>query len=50
MHMEGIEREDADISFALEFRKGRERTPATRADFARALRSSATSGPSKRRQ
>ena len=36
MHMEAIAREDADISFALEFRKGRERTPATRADFQRA--------------
>ena len=36
MHMEAIEREDTDMSFALEFRKGRERTPATRADFQRA--------------
>jgi hypothetical protein len=30
MHMEAIERADADVSFALEFRKARERTPATR--------------------
>jgi AAA domain len=36
MHMEAIAREDTDLSFALEFRKGRERTPATRADFQRA--------------
>ena len=36
MHMEAIEREDTDVSFALEFRKARERTPATRADFQRA--------------
>jgi hypothetical protein len=36
MHMEAIERDDADVSFALEFRKARERTPATRADFQRA--------------
>ena len=36
MHMEAIAREDADVSFALEFRKARERTPATRADFQRA--------------
>lgn len=35
MHMEPIDREDADVSFALEFRKARERTPATRADFQR---------------
>jgi hypothetical protein len=35
MHMEGIVREDADVSFALEFRKARERTPVTRADFQR---------------
>jgi hypothetical protein len=33
MHMEAIAREDTEISFALEFRKGRERTPVTRADF-----------------
>jgi hypothetical protein len=36
MHMEVVAREDADVSFALEFRKARERTPATRADFQRA--------------
>ena len=36
MHMEAVAREDADVSFALEFRKARERTPATRADFQRA--------------
>ena len=36
MHMETIEREDTDLSFSLEFRKARERTPATRADFERA--------------
>jgi hypothetical protein len=33
LHMQSIAREDADVSFALEFRKARERTPATRADF-----------------
>lgn len=33
MHMEGIARDDTDVSFSLEFRKARERTPATRADF-----------------
>ena len=33
MHMETIAREDTDLSFSLEFRKARERTPATRADF-----------------
>jgi len=32
-HMEAIAREDTDLSFSLEFRKARERTPATRADF-----------------
>lgn len=36
MHMEAIPRGDTDVSFALEFRKARERTPATRADFQRA--------------
>jgi hypothetical protein len=36
MHMEAVAREDADVSIALEFRKARERTPATRADFQRA--------------
>ena len=36
MHMEAIEREDTDLCFDLEFRKARERTPATRADFQRA--------------
>jgi hypothetical protein len=33
MHMEAIAREACDVSFSLEFRKARERTPATRADF-----------------
>jgi hypothetical protein len=33
MHMEAIDRDDTDVSFSLEFRKARERTPATRADF-----------------
>jgi AAA domain len=33
MHMEAIARTDSDVSFSLEFRKARERTPATRADF-----------------
>ena len=33
LHMEGIERDEIDVSFSLEFRKARERTPATRADF-----------------
>jgi len=36
MHMEAVAREDADVSFAFEFRKARERTPATCADFQRA--------------
>jgi hypothetical protein len=35
LHMETLAREDADVSFALEFRKARERTPATRDDFQR---------------
>ncbi len=33
MHMEPVARDDSDVSFSLEFRKARERTPATRADF-----------------
>jgi hypothetical protein len=33
MHLEAIRREDTDVSFALSFRKARERTPTTRADF-----------------
>lgn len=33
MHMEAVRRDDTDVSFNLEFRKARERTPATRADF-----------------
>jgi AAA domain/Bifunctional DNA primase/polymerase, N-terminal len=34
VHLTALERSDCDISFALEFRKARERTPANRADFA----------------
>jgi hypothetical protein len=33
IHLTAIERSDADISFAWEFRKARERTPQNRADF-----------------
>jgi hypothetical protein len=33
MHMEAVDRGDTEVSFSLEFRKARERTPATRADF-----------------
>jgi hypothetical protein len=33
MHLNAVEREDTDVSFSLEFKKARERTPATRADF-----------------
>lgn len=33
LHMEGVERQGVEVSFSLEFRKARERTPATRADF-----------------
>jgi hypothetical protein len=33
MHMEPLARDGCDVSFALEFRKARERIPATRADF-----------------
>jgi len=33
-HMEVVERPDTDVSFHLKFPKARERTPATRADFA----------------
>jgi hypothetical protein len=32
--LEKVERADTDVSFKLEFRKARERTPETRADFA----------------
>jgi hypothetical protein len=31
--MEAVENAETDVSFSLEFRKARERTPATRADF-----------------
>jgi hypothetical protein len=34
IHLETIERDDTDVSFQLNFRKARERTPQTRADFA----------------
>jgi hypothetical protein len=34
LHLEAVERPDTDISFHLEFRKARERTPSNRADFA----------------
>jgi hypothetical protein len=33
LHMEAVENAETDVSFSLEFRKARERTPATRADF-----------------
>ena len=33
LHMEGVDNAETDVSFSLEFRKARERTPATRADF-----------------
>jgi hypothetical protein len=33
IHLSAIKRNDADISFSLEFRKARERTPDNRADF-----------------
>jgi hypothetical protein len=33
IHLESVKRDDTDVSFSLEFRKARERTPATRADF-----------------
>jgi hypothetical protein len=33
IHLTAVERADTDISFTLEFRKARERTPETRADF-----------------
>ena len=32
-HLEGVKREDTDVSFSHQFRKARERTPDTRADF-----------------
>jgi hypothetical protein len=34
IHLDPIERPDTDVSFLLSFRKARERTPATRAEFA----------------
>jgi hypothetical protein len=34
LFLEKVERADTDVSFMLEFRKARERTPETRADFA----------------
>ena len=34
IHLERVERPDTDVSFDLQFRKAREREPATRADFA----------------
>jgi hypothetical protein len=36
IHCETLERADTDVSFTLTFRKARERTPATRAEFAEA--------------
>lgn len=33
LHMEAVARADSDVSFSLEFRKARERTPQTRSDF-----------------
>lgn len=33
IHLTAVERADTDIAFTLEFRKARERTPETRADF-----------------
>lgn len=33
VHLEAVKRDETDVSFSLEFRKARERTPATRADF-----------------
>lgn len=33
IHLETAKREDTDVSFTLEFRKARERTPTTRFDF-----------------
>jgi hypothetical protein len=33
LHLDAVKREDTDISFAMKFRKARERTPATRFDF-----------------
>ena len=33
MHLQPLERPDTDVSFSLEFRKARERTPSTRTDF-----------------
>jgi hypothetical protein len=37
IHLTAVERADTDISFQLEFRKARERTPETRADFEDAI-------------
>lgn len=33
LFQEVVKREDTDVSFDIEFRKARERTPATRSDF-----------------
>ena len=33
LQLETVKRDDTDVSFSLQFRKARERTPATRADF-----------------
>jgi hypothetical protein len=33
IHLEVVQRVDTDVSFSVEFRKARERTPLTRADF-----------------
>ena len=32
-HLDAVQRDDTDVSFALSFKKARERTPATRFDF-----------------
>jgi len=34
LHLQEVKRPDSDVSFQIEFRKARERTPASRADFA----------------
>jgi hypothetical protein len=36
LHLDEVKRPDADVSFQITFRKARERTPATCADFANA--------------
>ena len=33
IHAEAVQRDDTDVSFSLDFRKARERTPETRAEF-----------------